>query len=421
MNNLGTKERVIILDLNSMLRIAYHTRTSDLLSWRVVGTDGRVIEIKTFPIMNVLRKIKKYSAEGTYAVYAVGDSKLISRKAYMKRVVKATDGGENGEYKQQHVAATGEFFNLMTVLSNLLTAVGIPVIKADNYEADDLIFGLVTEIRKKHPNVMIDVFSKDTDMFPMVDEQTSIYYSNKKETYYEKGSPQILKHAQITPGSYQRFAEMSSRYKGCEVPYNKFLITKAIIGDSDNVPRLTPHWTVANYNRFIRDYCADLELPYEEYKSCVVNKDTGEVVTDFAGVDISTLKRVYYLPSGNLEKVILAIDTFEKDLNKVVEEENAQIIEKNERAREKNDKREEKGQDRKWNENNPLKSKILLDSKQFKERVLGMMLNGAFTSEMGMQKEELRKPYTFKLDELHYFDFDKLVSLAKHQLGINLK
>ncbi|MFT3685655.1 MAG: 5'-3' exonuclease H3TH domain-containing protein [Phycisphaerales bacterium] len=53
----------------------------------------------------------------------------------------------------------------------MLKAVGVPVIGAPGYEADDVIAGIARELREKHPGIRLRIISKDKDLKQLLDDR----------------------------------------------------------------------------------------------------------------------------------------------------------------------------------------------------------------------------------------------------------
>lgn len=94
------------------------------------------------------------------------------------------------EYKANRERLTDKFYaalggNLRWVL-HFLKACGFNVYSHPNHEGDNILGSLVNDIRRKHENYEIIIFSTDTDMLQLVDEHTRIYKPKNRAFDYNE-------------------------------------------------------------------------------------------------------------------------------------------------------------------------------------------------------------------------------------------
>ncbi|MGE4198453.1 MAG: hypothetical protein AB7G11_15165, partial [Phycisphaerales bacterium] len=58
---------------------------------------------------------------------------------------------------------------------SILKAIGVPVLGAAGFEADDAIATIVSQIRRERPDIRIRFISKDKDLKQLLDEQVQMY------------------------------------------------------------------------------------------------------------------------------------------------------------------------------------------------------------------------------------------------------
>lgn len=137
---------------------------------------------------------------------------------------------------------------------DILSEAGIATVKADNYEADDLVFAAIQKAKELYPGVPIDVITNDVDLVPLVDSVVSVFLRSKKGTYSKSKEYERLHYIQITPENYQEVVENLSRYKNFFVPYNSVLLHKLLRGDpSDNLPGISKLFPPRKYNKILDD------------------------------------------------------------------------------------------------------------------------------------------------------------------------
>ena len=126
------------------------------------------------------------------------------------------------EYKGTRKPAPSEFTEQIPVLRSLLDQMGIPVVSAEGWEADDVLGSLAGQAEASGYEVRI--LSGDRDLLQTVTDSTVVVIPKTKggQTVYEHYSPEDVQETYgVTP---QAFIEL-----------------KALMGDaSDNVPGLPP-------------------------------------------------------------------------------------------------------------------------------------------------------------------------------------
>lgn len=412
---LSPRNRIVLVDLNSIARSAYAIQYGTDLGSYYTLPSGESGYIKTTMISIVVKFITNLTSNGTQPVYCFGDSPIWSRKVYMGSLYNEKVGGksaESTEYKGNRGGADSEFFKGMRIIENILVASGVPVIRQENYEADDLIYAFGMCMYRQYPNYYIDIITGDSDMIPMVNDRISVYYKSKKLTFSEEGHPKRRGYYQITPNSYEDICQDMSKTKGHIIPYNTLLLHKIIRGDSDNVNILSKDWKPKLYNEFINDYGYNwgFQLPYSDYTSKIVEIDSGNEVEDLANYqgNKGNLKKVYELEDNSIDIVVACAKALEYKYNDEIDAHNQSIDEAEAKSGRvlKSKKRKER---------------LNLRTDLIKERYLGMNLNGAFSSEMvGGDSSKARKPFLVRKVNLVYADISRIKALSL-ELGIHVR
>ncbi len=125
---------------------------------------------------------------------------------------------EFAEYKATRDAMPDDMRTQMDRIEQILGALRIPIVTAENYEADDVLGALAQQAADKGHNVL--VLTGDRDLFQLVADRVRILYTS--------GGPSP------TTSAYG-VAEVAERYGGLNP--EQFLEMKALVGDSsDNIP-----------------------------------------------------------------------------------------------------------------------------------------------------------------------------------------
>lgn len=248
MQNLDMSKIVWVVDFNHLIHKYFQgmrakgvTLTADVAVERVDSMGSVYIEnvVVDTTVLSAMLKFfaNRLSGAGYNPMVICADSKIWSRKEYMKDLLKRE--GKGGTYKSGRPKLAPDWWSSAELCLNLLKSIGVCVLKKDNYEADDLIAEAVRVAKIQYPNNPICVLTGDLDMVPLVDEQVSVYMYPATQTFAEGGYPELNNYEQITPRSYKRILERKTSVKklGGFADYNTLLATKIIRGDnSDTIP-----------------------------------------------------------------------------------------------------------------------------------------------------------------------------------------
>lgn len=275
------EKRVIIVDFNHLVHT--YMNSGHRLSKTVV-INGQPQLIDTTVQNGTIKAIHRWSNGGSYPTAVCFDSPVPSRKAYFAKVF---DMGVDTEkaYKGRRTSMSGEMFEAIEMVKDLLISAGVSCFKGNNYEADDLIFACIEKAKEVYPNYPIDVITNDADLLPLVDEQVSVFLRSKKMTWAERKDLEKPHYIQVTPRNYREVVEDLSSYRKFSVPYNSLLLHKLLRGDSsDNIPgNVKKLFPPTKYNALIErltENGVDLSslFKYGKCRETLVSIKTGEVV-----------------------------------------------------------------------------------------------------------------------------------------------
>lgn len=253
--------------------------------------NGKPKLIDTTAQNGIIKAVHRWSNGGAFPTAVCFDSPVPSRKAYFS---KTFDMGVESDkaYKGGRAAMSGEMFEAIEMVKDLLVSAGVSCYKGNNYEADDLIFACVQKAKEDYPDYPIDVITNDADLLPLVDNQVSVFLRSKKMTWAERKDLEKPHYIQVTPANYQGVVQDLSAYKKFLIPYNSILLHKLLRGDSsDNIPGATKSssgsvkklFPPTKYNALIEaliDNNVDFSSLFK-YGKCIetlVSIKTGEVV-----------------------------------------------------------------------------------------------------------------------------------------------
>lgn len=244
---------VVIIDFNHMAyNVAYGAVS--LTSTLVVDGVPQVVDT-TIPALTI-KTIHRWANKGLNPTAVCFDTKGSGkyRSNYFKAESKKHESSAI-EYKSSRSSAGEKFFTGVNLTANFLHRGGVACYKNEGYEADDLVKACVDRAKELYPTLPIHVITGDTDLLPLVDEQVSVFLRSRTSTYAVEKQWERNKYVQITPESYQGFAENLTVFKTSKlcVPYNTVLLAKMLRGDkTDELPG-KPDWKPKIYNTLI-DY-----------------------------------------------------------------------------------------------------------------------------------------------------------------------
>ena len=293
-------KRVIIVDFNHMAHT--YMNSGHRLS-KTVMVDGTPKLIDTTIQNGTIKAIHRWSKGGSYPTAVCFDSPVPARKAYFAKVFDMPVESEKG-YKGGRTAMSGEVFESIGMVKDLLVSAGVSCYKGNNYEADDLIFACIERAKIDYPGCPIDVITNDADLLPLVDEQVSVFLRSKKITWAESKDLEKPHYVQVTPRNYQEVVEGLSSYKKFFIPYNSVLLHKLLRGDSsDNISEavktIKKLFPPTRYNALVgelieRGVELDKLFRYGKCKETYVSIKTGKEVD--ASHDINDLAVKYSDP-----------------------------------------------------------------------------------------------------------------------------
>ena len=235
------QRRVVIIDVTHLF-YKYAFGGASQLSTTIM-VDGVPQRVDTTIPAYTIKQIHRWSKFGSNPTVVCFDCQgsTKSRKAYLLKW-KAEHADSDiaksiSDYKEGRQSNDARFYEGINMTMNLLHDGGVCVLKAEGYEADDLVKAAVDKAKIQYPNLPIDVITGDADLLPLVDEQVSVFYKSVRSTWAE--SPDIEKrgYIQVRPSNYQEVIESMTKFKKLTVPYNSILLAKMLRGDdADKVP-----------------------------------------------------------------------------------------------------------------------------------------------------------------------------------------
>ena len=251
------KRRVKIIDISGFFyRYAFGGATALSSTILVDGVPKQVdTTLPSYVIKDVYRICRGGKDPVVVCFDGAGCSK--SRKAYFARANGVDSHGEAQGYKGSRESQDSRFYEGVNLTMNLMIKGGVCCLKADGYEADDLVKAAVDKAKETYPDLPIDIYTGDVDLVPLVDEQVSVFLNSRKITWAETKELEKLHYVQLRPENMQDYIEGLTNFKNLSVPYNTVLLSKCLRGDKSDEIKGYPKFTPTKYNNLIASLIED--------------------------------------------------------------------------------------------------------------------------------------------------------------------
>lgn len=114
---------------------------------------------------------------------------------------------EYAEYKAGRSKTPGEFSSQLPLIEEVLTAMRIPFVKKEGYEADDIIGTLATQAKAAGMETLI--CSGDRDSFQLVDDMTTVIYPMRGVSEMKRMTPEAVEERYgVSPARYPELAAL---------------------------------------------------------------------------------------------------------------------------------------------------------------------------------------------------------------------
>jgi DNA polymerase I len=114
---------------------------------------------------------------------------------------------EYAEYKAGRSKTPTEFSSQLPLIEEVLTAMRIPFVKKEGYEADDIIGTLATQAKAQGFETLI--CSGDRDSFQLVDERTTVIYPMRGVSEMKRMTPEAVEERYgVPPARYPELAAL---------------------------------------------------------------------------------------------------------------------------------------------------------------------------------------------------------------------
>ncbi|MDO9485337.1 MAG: DNA polymerase I [Actinomycetota bacterium] len=181
--------RLMLLDGHSLAYRAYFALPVENFS-TTTGQPTNAVYGFTSMLINILR-----DEQPTHVAVAFD----ISRKTFRSEMFP--------EYKANRESSPEPFKGQVPLIQEVLHAMGIKVIEADGYEADDVIATLSQQAKASDFEVVI--VTGDRDSFQLVDDRTTVLYPRKGMSDLARMTPEaVLEKYGLTPDQYPDFAAL---------------------------------------------------------------------------------------------------------------------------------------------------------------------------------------------------------------------
>ena len=181
--------RLMLLDGHSLAYRAFFALPVENFS-TTTGQPTNAVYGFTSMLVNVIRDEKP-----THIAVAFD----VSRKTFRSEMFP--------EYKANRESSPEAFKNQVPLIEEVLTALGVKILKVDGFEADDIIATLKKQAEADEYEVLI--VTGDRDSFQLVDEHTTVLYPRKGMSDLARMTPDaVVEKYGLTPTQYPDFAAL---------------------------------------------------------------------------------------------------------------------------------------------------------------------------------------------------------------------
>ncbi len=311
--------RVLIIDVSHMFYKYAFSGCTPLSKTLMV--DGVPTVVDTTITTHTIKQIHRWSLKGYNPTVVCFDGKggTRSRKAYFAQANGVNEHGEPIGYKESRKSQDARFYDGVNMTMNLLSQGGVCVLKADGYEADDLVKAAVDLAKKQYPDLPIDVITGDADLVPLVDDQVSVFITSRRLTWAEDKSIEKLHYMQLRPENYSEYMESLTAYKKLHLPYNTVLLAKLLRGDKSDDIQGYPKFTPTKFNNLIQSLTEaghNLEeiCRYDAPVAEVRYRGTGDLIpADLVESTPKEQKEIVFSEPPTLTRLVNALSDFVDD------------------------------------------------------------------------------------------------------------
>ncbi len=190
-NDAGSagQSRLLLLDGHSLAYRAFYALPVDNFATST-GQPTNAVFGFTSMLINVLRDERP-----THVAVAFD----VSRRTFRSEAFP--------DYKANRASSPEEFKGQVSLIQEVLGALGIPVLSLEGYEADDIIATLTR--RSEDEGFSVDIVTGDRDAFQLVDERVTVLYPRKGVSDLARMTPEAIEEKYgITPSQYPDYAAL---------------------------------------------------------------------------------------------------------------------------------------------------------------------------------------------------------------------
>ena len=184
-----SEPRLLLLDGHSLAYRAFYALPVDNFS-TTTGQPTNAVFGFTSMLINVLRDEKP-----THVAVAFD----VSRQTFRTEAFP--------EYKANRAKSPEEFQGQVDLIKEVVSALGIPVLFAEGFEADDIIATLVKRAGER--SWPVNIVTGDRDAFQLVDDRVTVLYPKKGVSELARMTPEAIEEKYgLTPVQYPDYAAL---------------------------------------------------------------------------------------------------------------------------------------------------------------------------------------------------------------------
>jgi DNA polymerase-1 len=295
----GARPRLLLLDGHSLAYRAFFALPVENFS-TTTGQPTNAVYGFTSMLINILRDEKP-----THLAVAFD----VGRKTFRSEIF--------AEYKANRAESPTDFRGQVSLVQEVLAALRVPVVTAENYEADDVIATLTVQAVEQGMDVLIA--TGDRDALQLVNEHVTVLYPRKGVSDMTRFTPEEVETKYgLTPAQYPDFAALrgdpsdnlpsipSVGEKTAAKWIREYGNLDALVDQVDTVKgkvgeKLREHLSSVLQNRRLTELDRGVELPLGPADLAVQPWDRNEVHTLFDNLQFRVLRERLFATLSSAE------------------------------------------------------------------------------------------------------------------------
>lgn len=221
-------KRYVVIDVEHLARKASFSKYN---TDSTVMVGGVAVQVNSALASTVIHQVDLWTRRGyDIPIVCFNSSKRDKSKAAYFEFEKGSKSTAPASYIKSKWE-TKNYTQDKEIVKDVLQEGGVTCLRYDNYSAADLIAMVVNTIKAEDVTTPIDIVTDDVFLYPLVDEQVSVFGNSVKGTYAESRELEKIHHIQVKPLNYENtLSALTTNFARIPVPYNTSLLAFCLRG-----------------------------------------------------------------------------------------------------------------------------------------------------------------------------------------------